>query len=118
VVEAHEAVLGLDAGGHRDGAGRRIGDLRIRGIGLRGCEIRERLPGQHVGLAVHAALLPLEDPGGGNRREPHAVAHHQNDILGLVGIARLRQDALQRRLALLEIGIVDLNQLGIRGKRP
>ena len=77
----------------------------------------ERLPGQHVGLAVHPALLTLVDPGGGDRREPHAVANHQDDVLGLVGIALLGQDALQRFLALLEIGIVDLNQLGILGHR-
>ena len=80
--------------------------------------MRERLPGQHVELAVHPALLTFVDPGGGDRREPHAVANHQDDVLGLIGIALLGQDALQRLLALLEVRIVDLNELGILGYRP
>ena len=89
------SLIGLHAGGHRHRARRRIGDLRVGGIGLGGREMREGLPGQHVEFAVDAALLALEDARGGDGREAHAVADDQDDVLGLVGVALLRQDALQ-----------------------
>ena len=77
--------------------------------------MREGLPGQHVELAVDAALLALEDPGRGHGREAHAVADDQDDVLGLVGVALLGQDALQLRLRLLEIGVVPLRERGVLG---
>ena len=79
--------------------------------------MREGLPGQHVGLAVDAALLALEDPRGGDRREAHAVADDQDDVLGPVGVALLGQDPLHLRLRLLEVGVVALHELGVRGAR-
>ena len=113
MVEAHQIVDGFDAGSHRHSAGRGVGDLGVGGVGFGRRQIGEGLPGQHVGFAVHAALLPFKNAGGGHGGKPHAVADHQNDVFGAVGVWRLFQPLLQLSLRLKEVRVFALRQLRV-----
>ena len=55
-VDADDVVACLDAGHHRHGGRRGVGDLRVMRVGLRQSRIGQPFHGQRVRLAVDAAL--------------------------------------------------------------
>ena len=67
LVDADHVVAGFHAGRHGDGRRRRIGNLRIMGVGLDQRRIGKRVHSGVVELAVDAALLALIDAAGRQR---------------------------------------------------
>ena len=81
LVDAQDAGTGLDPRHHRGHGPGGIRCLLVGVVGLDQGDVRKFFEGQYVLFAGLAPLLPFEDPGGRHRRDPHAVADEQDDVL-------------------------------------
>ena len=117
LVETDHVVARLDAGHHRRRGRSGIGNLPVVRIGLGEGGEGEAIDNEAVRFAIDRTLLPFIDAGRGYRRDAHAVADEENDVLRFALDRLFRELRLERVLRGGEIGIAALRQrlLGGRG---
>ena len=99
-VDVDHAGASFGTGHHGGRGARRIGHLLIGVVGFDQRQVRKALEFEQVLLARHAARLTVENPCCGHRRDAHAVADEQDDVLGalrrIAGLRAPRQCQNQR----------------------